>query len=541
MEQKNKITLRQFYRNIDEFILNQAHDEAILYSKFLLKQYPKNIELYKLLGKTFLDKQAFDLALLLFEKILEIDPDDFVSHIGLSLISENFGNLERALVCMQRAYEIQPSNESLQKEVIRLIRAKDGFAPEKLRLSRGALIKMYTRSQLADQAIAEARLGIHESPDRTDFKIHLAEMLFKDEKPEQAIEFCMKVLKDFPYCRPILEMLFRELPRTGESNDSDVFKSRLIELDPYFAYMKPETNSVNDIPDVAIMVEAGHVPASAIEDLEAFITENWDGDVLDQPKSPRSLEEDWQSIVDDAVANNGIGEPMNGASVEDTDLNDEEAPNGHTQEKSTNKREVFLNKLTGAAANKDDQPSEEIPDWILSYENLEKRSGMEVIDEDDVKESTTLELKVQDDDFEEDGMTDHEAPINPKISDHMAADPADWKKPGEVAIAPSEKESSPALDDTQKIKILKNNPDSILQQLETALSEDDKDFALECIDDLIAKEYQLESIASQVESYLAGNPSEIDLWLVLVKIFRKMGKTEEALSALESAQINITI
>ncbi|MDO9545235.1 MAG: tetratricopeptide repeat protein, partial [Pelolinea sp.] len=112
-----KVPLRVFYRTIDDLILNQQSDAAISRSKCLLQEFPKNLSVYQLLGKAFLDKQEFDDANTVFEKILEIDPDDFVSHIGISIISESFGNLDKALESMRRAYELQPSNESLQNEV----------------------------------------------------------------------------------------------------------------------------------------------------------------------------------------------------------------------------------------------------------------------------------------------------------------------------------------------------------------------------------------------------------------------------------------
>jgi len=310
MELKNKIPLRQFYRNIDDYVINQAHKEAILYSKFLLKKYPKNIAVYQLLAKAYLDKKQFDLALLLFEKILEIDPDDFVSHIGISIISENFGNLERALESMQRAYEIQPSNESLQNEVIRLVREKDGFAPEKLRLTRGALIKMYSRSKLTEQAIAEAKLGIHEAPDRTDYKVHLTEMLLESGKFEESIESSLNILRDLPYCKPILNVVYNAFNRLDKENDADIYKTRLSELDPYFVFMKPETKSVNDIPDVAIMVEAGPVPSDEILNIADFISEVWRITQSTEDHILQSKEQDWTSIVDEAVANEGIGSPI---------------------------------------------------------------------------------------------------------------------------------------------------------------------------------------------------------------------------------------
>ena len=221
-----------------------------------------------------------------------------------------FCDLDTALKSMRRAYEIQPSNESLQNEVIRLIRLIDGFAPEKIRLTRGALIKMYARSKLTEQAIAEARLGIHESPDRVDFKIKLAEMLAADGKIEDAIEICTQILKTFPYCMPVLEILFTELSKSPDNQDIDIYKSRLSELDPYFQYMKPETESVLDIPDVAIMVEAGDVPNPTIENLGTYIQKEWES-----KSSPADREQqeptDWQSIVSEAAENKGIGKPIN--------------------------------------------------------------------------------------------------------------------------------------------------------------------------------------------------------------------------------------
>ena len=81
MDTMHKIPLRMFYKKIEELILNQQSDAAISRAEYLLEKYPKNIYVYKLLGKAFLDKQEFDYANTVFEKILLVEPDDFVSHI----------------------------------------------------------------------------------------------------------------------------------------------------------------------------------------------------------------------------------------------------------------------------------------------------------------------------------------------------------------------------------------------------------------------------------------------------------------------------
>ena len=540
MELKNKIPLRQFYRNIDDYVINQAHKEAILYSKFLLKKYPKNIAVYQLLAKAYLDKKQFDLALLLFEKILEIDPDDFVSHIGISIISENFGNLERALESMQRAYEIQPSNESLQNEVIRLVREKDGFAPEKLRLTRGALIKMYSRSKLTEQAIAEAKLGIHEAPDRTDYKVHLTEMLLESGKFEESIESSLNILRDLPYCKPILNVVYNAFNRLDKENDADIYKTRLSELDPYFVFMKPETKSVNDIPDVAIMVEAGPIPSDEILNIADFISEVWRITQSTEDHILQSKEQDWTSIVDEAVANEGIGSPIDEINA-DVVNSEDEISEVDSSEIRISKRKKLLNKLSNSPDQKQKENpfEEEIPDWILSYGALEKNASG-IVAEEPVNDNEILpDSEIS---FEEDGMTDHDTPINPAIEEEgFKSEIVKWEQTDSEPALNKDGLQVSKLDDTQKIKVLKYDPEEILLQMKTAFEESDIEFAIQSVEALIEHEHALETISGIIEQFLEKNPGSIELWLILVKIYRKLNMNEKALSALQSAQMNISI
>lgn len=538
MEPKNKIPLRQFYRNIDDYIINQAHEEAILYSKFLLEKYPRNVNVYQLLAKTYLDTKKFDPAQYLFEIILRIDPDDFVSHIGISIISENFGNLERALESMRRAYEIQPSNESLQKEVIRLVREKDGFAPEKLRLTRGALIKMYTRSKLTEQAIAEAKLGIHESPERIDYRIHLTEMLLQSGKDEDAIEQSLKIIGDLPYCKPILTILYKAFSYKDNSEDAEIYRSRLSELDPYFVFMKPETKTVNDIPDVAIMVEAGALPSDSIEDIKDFVNNVWE---TNKHIDVEPEEMNWQNIVDEAVANDGIGEPILDPNIEKVEIEPDENSEEKMEEPQSSKRDKFIQKLTksspeGISKNPDEDI---IPDWILSYGALEEKQENGKVEQASSDEAVLSNKNIE---FEEDGMTDHQTPINAALeNDEFRSDVAEWITIDQ-SDKPDDKESKlNNLDDTQRIKIIKQTPEGVYEQLDEALNGSDISFAMQCIESLIETEYELDTVADRIEKYLKDKPGDIELWLVLVKIYRKLDLNEKALASLQSAQMNISI
>ena len=92
----------------------------------------------------------------------------------MSIIREDEGNLDAALFHMERAYETQPANIAVQDELRRLYGRRDGVEPPKLRLSRGALVRMYARGGLNRQAIAEIRAALVEDPQRIDLEVILA-------------------------------------------------------------------------------------------------------------------------------------------------------------------------------------------------------------------------------------------------------------------------------------------------------------------------------------------------------------------------------
>ena len=96
-----------------------------------------------MLGKAFLESEKYMDAIDIFQRLLSCIPNDYVSHIGMSIIREDEANLDAAIFHMERAYEVQPTNQALLKELKRLYGERDGIEPSKLRLTTGALAKMY--------------------------------------------------------------------------------------------------------------------------------------------------------------------------------------------------------------------------------------------------------------------------------------------------------------------------------------------------------------------------------------------------------------
>jgi tetratricopeptide (TPR) repeat protein len=197
----SKITLRAYIQQIDNLIETGKNDEAILICHHILESFPKHIDTYRLLGKAFLESKQYENADLVFNQVLQVFPDDFISHLGLSYIFETRSDFPLAVDHMERAFELQPANVTIQDELKRLYKSRDGVEPIRVRLTRGALIKMYARSNLFSQAIAEIRVALNEHADRFDLEVTLAKMLILSGQNIEAVECCLNIISKYPYYR----------------------------------------------------------------------------------------------------------------------------------------------------------------------------------------------------------------------------------------------------------------------------------------------------------------------------------------------------
>lgn len=294
------IALREYHRKIERLIENHQIEEAFSHCANILQKFPKEIETYRKLGKNFLEKQDIDLSERVFNIILSVFPDDFVANVGLSFIHENKGEMDQAIDHMLMAFELQPANPSLQDELKRLYHKRDSVEPNKIRLTRGALIKMYARSNLFEQAIAEIKLGLYEKPNRIDFKLILADMLWKSGSRIEAVETCVDIVSQLPYCwkaNEILEMAFQDLHH--EQADSN-YRLRLAELDPYYRFMLPATQSVADIPDIAVQIDSDLDEENEINDWGNFLSDTWVVSSLPAVEEASADDLDWNAILDEA-------------------------------------------------------------------------------------------------------------------------------------------------------------------------------------------------------------------------------------------------
>ncbi|MFZ5905651.1 MAG: tetratricopeptide repeat protein [Chloroflexota bacterium] len=250
-----KVSLRIYNREIERLTDGGQIDEAIAHCRHILKSFPKHLETYRLLGKAYLEAKRHAEAADIFQRVLVSAPDDFVSHVGMSIIHDEQRHLDEAIWHMERAFESQPSNAAIQAELQRLYGRRDGVEPAKIRLTRGALAHMYLQGDLFAQAIAEIRSVLDEDPSRTDMQVLLALAYFRAGQKVEATEACSNLLGKFPYCLDANRILVEILPSTGMAENTQVYRHRVNELDPYSTGVSGSIFHSEDVPDSAVTLE----------------------------------------------------------------------------------------------------------------------------------------------------------------------------------------------------------------------------------------------------------------------------------------------
>jgi len=248
-------SLRAYNQEIDSLIEQNRFDEAIAHCRHILSKFPKHIDTYRLLGKAYLENGQNSNAADIFQRVLSSVPDDFIAHVGMSVIREEEGNLTASVLHMEKAFECQPYNSEIQLELKRLYGKRDGMEPPKVRLTQGALARIYIRGNLANQGISELRTAIKENPDRYDLKSLLMESYIKNKQLANAIDIASNILKKFPYNLSANRIMARSLKTHDHPKEMAICTKRLYALSPYEAYISEHAPTVDQVPDRAITID----------------------------------------------------------------------------------------------------------------------------------------------------------------------------------------------------------------------------------------------------------------------------------------------
>jgi len=173
----------------------------------------------------------------------------------MSIIREDEGNLDDSLWHMERAFEIQPSNNAIQGELRRLHGKLEGTEPAKVRLTRGALAHMYIRGDLLSQAIAELRIALTDDPSRFDLQTVLAKAYYQSGQLAEAAKISNEIIEKLPYNFEANRILTEIYKKSDRQEEAKTYQQRLFELDPYYSHVTDKFPTPEQVSDSAVTVD----------------------------------------------------------------------------------------------------------------------------------------------------------------------------------------------------------------------------------------------------------------------------------------------
>ncbi|HUN24643.1 MAG TPA: tetratricopeptide repeat protein, partial [Anaerolineales bacterium] len=193
-----KIPLTTYLQEVQSLIDNGEIETALTQLRQVLEQYPHHLQTYQLVGQALLKSGSVGTAEEFFQRVLSALPNDQFAHSGMATASEQQGKLDEALWHATRAYEQQPSNDTLRKTFFSLQHKRNGMQVDRLRLTRGTLARLYLRGGIYPQAIAEVQAALKEEPARPDLQTLLLECWWEAGNQEESRQLAQQILQDYP-------------------------------------------------------------------------------------------------------------------------------------------------------------------------------------------------------------------------------------------------------------------------------------------------------------------------------------------------------
>lgn len=225
------VLLSDLVQQLREQVKAGQYPAAFALGRHILQHYPKHIDTYVLLAQASLETDDIASATDLYRRVLSTDPENVLALAGMAVLNETQEKHDEALWYLERAFELQPQNDQIRSELLRLREAFYGTAPSRLELTGGGLARLYARQGQYAQAANELRRVLRADPERYDARVALAEVLYRSGRTDEAAQAAQAVMADAPFAlKP--NLILGQLWTENNVPEAQEFVSRAQALDP---------------------------------------------------------------------------------------------------------------------------------------------------------------------------------------------------------------------------------------------------------------------------------------------------------------------
>ena len=417
-----QIELKQYTDEIARLIDDGQVDAAIEHCRHILEFYPRYLPVYRLLAQASVQKGDYAHATHFLQSLLSGDPESADAWADLAALSDDLGELEQATWLMERAFEIEPGDANIRERLRDLYKRRDGIDRPRLKLTPGALGRMYALGGFYRRAIHELQRILETRPGLPPLHTAYLEVAlaraFCDAPgmEDMAEKVCRSLLAKLPNCLQANLMMGQILWSQGQAEQAGKHLEIARMLDPegrtaqeLFGDRSPISFERIEIPHL----EVGEEPATIIQA---------------QPPTPPIEDTSWLDQVGQAFEVesdlSALSEPVGESEAPDW-LDEWSAEQTTDQERAVEQPEV-PEQVQGTAP---------LPDWMLESLPEEANEGGDAaelpawLSEDQVKKPQPAQDAVADDapPAPPAGQDDEEAVALPAWLEELAseAEPAD--------------------------------------------------------------------------------------------------------------------
>lgn len=261
------LPLSEYIDRINNLLENNQFSEAISHCDNILQKYPLHMNTNRLLAKAYFETQQFDNALKAYEYILSVNPHDFITHVGLSRIYQKNNLANKEIKHLQIAFEIQPFNKIIRKELKDLYESKPEYVRDDLTIAQSILARMYIEQNEFEKARIILQKLCLKQPNRFDWQVLLAETCWRLNEFGRASEICQTILSDFPDCYMANAILGDILLGNQRSNEAQKHFSVVQDI---LCFDKNQLDISTTIG--TIMSKKGAIPLPDVIEVEILIT-----------------------------------------------------------------------------------------------------------------------------------------------------------------------------------------------------------------------------------------------------------------------------